>query len=83
MFQWYIQNVRWVQRIATPYTNFALYKVEDRLEICQKKMSKAKILKFRRICFNIFKVVKLSQPAFTCSELTIKTLEQGVKYVQS
>ena len=25
----------------------------------------------------------LSQPAFTCSKLTIKTLEQGVKYVQS
>ena len=24
-----------------------------------------------------------SQPAFTCSKLTIKTLEQGVKYVQS
>ena len=26
---------------------------------------------------------KLSQPAFTCSKLTIETLEQGVKYVQS
>ena len=25
----------------------------------------------------------VSQPAFTCSKLTIKTLEQGVKYVQS
>ena len=24
-----------------------------------------------------------SQPAFTCSQLKIKTLEQGVKYVQS
>ena len=24
-----------------------------------------------------------SQPAFTCSKLTIETLEQGVKYVQS
>ena len=24
----------------------------------------------------------LSQPAFTCSKLTIGTLEQGVKYVQ-
>ena len=23
------------------------------------------------------------QPAFTCSKLTIETLEQGVKYVQS
>ena len=26
---------------------------------------------------------KLSQPAFTCSKLTIETLEQGMKYVQS
>ena len=25
----------------------------------------------------------LSQPAITCSKLTIETLEQGVKYVQS
>ena len=24
-----------------------------------------------------------SQPAFSCSKLTIETLEQGVKYVQS
>ena len=24
-----------------------------------------------------------SQPAFTCSKLTIETLEQGVKYLQS
>ena len=27
--------------------------------------------------------VRSTQPAFTCSNLTIKTLEQGVKYVQS
>ena len=26
---------------------------------------------------------ELSQPVFTCLKLTIKTLEQGVKYVQS
>ena len=26
---------------------------------------------------------KNTQPAFTCSKLTIETLEQGVKYVQS
>ena len=25
----------------------------------------------------------IPQPAFTCSKLTIETLEQGVKYVQS
>ena len=26
---------------------------------------------------------KITQPAVTCSNLTIETLEQGVKYVQS
>ena len=32
-----------------------------------------------------FDVLKLgfTQPAITCSKLTIETLEQGVKYVQS
>ena len=29
------------------------------------------------------KKLDLSQPAITCSKLTIETLEQGVKYVQS
>ena len=27
--------------------------------------------------------VQTSQPAFTCSKLTLETLEQGMKYVQS
>ena len=27
--------------------------------------------------------IVISQPAITCSKLTIETLEQGVKYVQS
>ena len=27
--------------------------------------------------------VAITQPAITCSKLTIETLEQGVKYVQS
>ena len=30
----------------------------------------------------VFNTVK-TQPVFTCSKLTIETLEQGVKYVQS
>ena len=34
---------------------------------------------------NSFKipVTQIAQPAFTCSQLTIETLEQGVKCVQS
>ena len=40
---------------------------------------------FHMFCKSIIKHNKLSitQPAFTCSKLTIETLEQGVKYVQS
>ena len=29
------------------------------------------------------RLLKLAQPAFTCSKLTVETLEQGVKYFQS
>ena len=32
---------------------------------------------------NMHKNFMHTQPAFTCSKLTIETLEQGVKYVQS
>ena len=31
----------------------------------------------------VYTFLASSQPAFTCSKLTIETLEQGVKYVQS
>ena len=31
----------------------------------------------------IFVLMAISQPAFTCSKLTIETLEKGVKYVQN
>ena len=32
---------------------------------------------------HVIKKYEGNQSAFTCSELTIETLEQGVKYVQS
>ena len=40
---------------------------------------------FRHVSMVIFlkNILAVSQPAFTCSKLTIETLEQGVKYVQS
>ena len=34
------------------------------------------------LAIKIFKIEQ-TQPAITCSKLTIETLEQGVKYVQS
>ena len=34
-------------------------------------------------CEKIKGPVVYTQPVFTCSKLTIETLEQGVKYVQS
>ena len=33
--------------------------------------------------FVLFNMLSTAQPAFTCSNLTIEILEQGVKYVQS
>ena len=36
---------------------------------------------YSRICFVFIRVI--SQPTFTCSDLSIETLEQCVKYVQS
>ena len=32
---------------------------------------------------NKYHQIQSSEPAITCSKLTIETLEQGVKYVQS
>ena len=34
-------------------------------------------------CQTVYIILMPSQPAITCSKLTIETLEQGVKYVQS
>ena len=34
-------------------------------------------------CKYVVKILKPPQPAFTCPKLTIETLEQGVKHVQS
>ena len=33
--------------------------------------------------FKLLLCYRTSQPAITCSKVTIETLEQGVKYVQS
>ena len=56
----------------TIFHNFAL-----RIQIGGAKI----VLKPNWNMFN--KVQTDTQPAFTCSKLTIETLEQGVKYVQS
>ena len=44
--------------------------IDNKINKCNKITSRMKRL-------------SLTQPAFTCSKLTIETLEQGVKYVQS
>ena len=39
---------------------------------------------FDRVLSTPLNVIQiLTQPVFTCSKVTIKTLEQGVKYIQS
>ena len=35
------------------------------------------------LMFPVANIAKSSQPGITCSKLTIETLKQGVKYVQS
>ena len=40
-------------------------------------------IKNTTLCFHICFCNFFPQPAITCSKLTIETLEQGVKYVQS
>ena len=53
--------------------HFAFLWTDQKLEIKIKDENK----KVRDVILN------LTQPAITCSKLTIETLEQGVKYVQS
>ena len=43
-----------------------------------------RISSFKGKCNNLVKpITELTQTAITCSKLTLETLEQGVKYVQS
>ena len=41
------------------------------------------LLNTKKLLFFMFSGGIENQPAFTCSELAIETLEQGVKYIQS
>ena len=41
------------------------------------------VLSFSQMNSRIDSILILTQPAISCSKLTIETLEQGVKYVQS
>ena len=45
---------------------------------CDKQADPEKMCRIKPFYFLTY-----TQPAFTCSKLTIETLEQGVKYVQS
>ena len=54
------------------------------LKIQKKKLLKSETKK-KSICSesSVINPLMHTQPEFTCSKLTIETLEQGVKYVQS
>ena len=50
----------------------------------QRKVQKFEYFEIENIFWgNIKKALSTPQSAITCSKLTIETLEQGVKYVQS
>ena len=60
----------------------------SKIWLCQSldimvKYNHVKYQKKVMIPFTLYNIIKLTQPAFTCSKLTIEILEQGVKYVQS
>ena len=57
-------------RYLVAFNIFILVLTQTVLNLMQNKLKDAKIL-------------NCSQPAITCSKVTIETLEQGVKYVQS
>ena len=58
----------------------------EKLRKNKNRSSRFQMLKKRPMSLSV-NLAKFSrtatQPAFTCSKLTIETLEQGVKYVQS
>ena len=50
------------------------------IDFCKVEPHKNTIKSLKQII--VYKPIP-TQPAFTCSKLTIETIEQGVKYVQS
>ena len=58
-------------------TPFSLYVINF------TKTSAQKTISLKLIIFFVFSKTTTTQPVFTCLKLTTKTLEQGVKYVQS
>ena len=49
----------------------------------KRKLKKEKTVECKNIITLFFLSKDSTQPAITCSKLTIETLEQDVKYVQS
>ena len=64
---------------------FSLYIENNSLNIMELCTSSIihKYQKYKLLIFTKSVSYDLSQPAIACSKLTIETLEQGVKYVQS
>ena len=74
--------------LETDMDNFKAAKMHLQRMILTKKKSyfEEELAKHRNKHKEVWKSLKslgITQPAFTCSKLTIETLEQGVKYVQS
>ena len=60
-----------------------LYAIDDLLCIFLQKIEDPHVIAPEREAMSITLLVGKTRSAFTCSKLTMKTLEQGVKYVQS
>ena len=57
--------------------------MERNIQFCYIFFTKTCDLKYSGQVSGCFMHIKVNFWAFTCSKLTIETLEQGVKYVQS
>ena len=58
-------------------------KVRSLFKVTYKDSRKIFLLLTLNRLYTSFRGLLLNKPAFTCSKLTIETLEQGVKYVQN
>ena len=79
----YLINLRRQFRIRKPFRaqGFAGFTVF--YFVFKTTVSKMLINRLLTCTFVLVNGIVFTKPAFTCSKLTIETLEQGVKYVQS
>ena len=79
-------HICWTNLLPTSWFDYLVLFVQILYLSFERKKTFLKVFIYLRVfhmhCYQL-KNMHSSQPAFTCSKLTIETLEQDVKYVQS